>query len=70
MRGGGGRGKQVGVVRRRRTQPREGAVWTPPRRGEVKVNVDGAVFRGVGVGMGVVIRDNDGECTPRSLPAD
>lgn len=36
------------------------AVWCPPLYGTLKINVDAAVSDGMGVGLGVVIRDHDG----------
>ncbi|XP_056688616.1 uncharacterized protein [Spinacia oleracea] len=39
---------------------REEAVWEPPKSGIMKVNVDGALFKDTGVGLGVVIRDENG----------
>lgn len=52
--------KGVGGDPQGRTRNREvAAVWQAPRVNVVKVNVDGACFKERGVGMGVVVRDQE-----------
>ncbi|XP_075658968.1 uncharacterized protein LOC142628818 [Castanea sativa] len=53
--------KEQNVAPRQSTQPRT-KVWTPPREGWFKVNVDGAVFKKLGsYGIGIVIRGEKGQ---------
>lgn len=45
----------------RQSAPLKTEVWTPPREGWYKVNVDGAVFKESGsCGIGIVIRNDRG----------
>ncbi|XP_074278012.1 uncharacterized protein LOC141601617 [Silene latifolia] len=55
-------GKRVDMGMGRAARQREGESWLPPTAGRVKINGDAASKEEVGVGVGIVCRDEKGEC--------
>lgn len=54
--------KKVGLGSKNRGQcQRVGVVWGLPKMWTLKINVDSAIFKDVGVGLGVIIRDYEGK---------